>query len=293
MGGRGSVYVLTRSCRTERVYRVTSFANSSCTLSIGTRDIPRGAIVVYNIHFVTRAIGVLSPRGGIVLSSSRTNYPVTRRFAGSTILRLGGRRPNCTIITCIGAASRLGAIYSIYMASSSTIGVIGTVPRGSVVFVPSVGLNNCITGRYPSGGFILLRNNYPERVIISRRSILRTGTTRPGTLFLIRPRYHRRIAQRTSCVNSADKVVGCTGRDSTGRFVVNARGDVIRRLRCSYPNGSFCPISGRLIYVGVGLAALPRICGYYLNATNRRVRVDRSVHLTTGGYVSGVVTCNN
>lgn len=293
LGGRGSVYVLTRDCITRRVVRVTSFANSDCTLSIGTAATPRGAMVVINIEFVTRAIGVLSPRGGMVLTRPVTNYPVTRRVSGRLVYTIGGRCPSCGIITCVGAATSLGAMYSIYIASSSTIGVVGGVSTGGVLFVPSYGLKRCIDRRVPRGGFGLLRNNYPVRTSMDRDRTITTGRGRPNTPLLIRPRYMPSIIGRTSCINSASNVARCTGGDSGGRFVVNARVDVTRRLRCTYPSGGFCCLSGGLVYPGVGDSALVSICGTMQNMNNRRVILNSSAVAGTEIYVSRVVELNN
>lgn len=63
VGGRRSVYVLTRTCRNRRVLRMTSCAKSSCNLDMRTSGESYDNIVVYNIHFVTRAYGVLDPGG--------------------------------------------------------------------------------------------------------------------------------------------------------------------------------------------------------------------------------------
>lgn len=196
-------------------------------------------------------------------------------------------------MTCVGAASRLGATYSIYIASSDTLGVYDTLRGSGVLFVPSPGLNNCMTGRLPRGRFTFCRNNYPHRVMYSTTSMTGTHTTRPRTLLLIRPRYHPRIIRRTSCINSAANVVTCTRGSSTGRFVVNARGDVIRRLSCTYPRGQFCPLTIRLAYVGVGLAALVSVCRYLRNDNNRRVALPRSIVRKTKHYVHHVIRLNN
>lgn len=292
LGGRGSIYVLTRDCRTRRVLRVTSCAKSDCGLDISTDGTRGGGVLVYNMEFVTRAYGVLSPRGAICLTRPITNYDVTSRVSGRLVSRIGGVCPSCAIITCVGAATRLGAVYSMYMADSSTIGVMGGLSDGGVLFVPSYGLNSCITGRYPSGGVGLLGKNYPVRTYMGIRSIGGTGRLRPGTLILIRPRYAPRIITVTSCINSASNVVGCTGGSSTGRFVVNARVDVTRRLRCRYPSGGFCTLALGLVYPGVGSAALISICGYLGSGNKRRVGLSSRAVASTEGYVSRVVELN-
>lgn len=76
----------------------------------------------------------------MLLSGDGTKYPVTRRVSIRLVSKIGGVCPSCAIMTCVGAASRLGAVYSIYMASSSTIRVMGGVRGGGVLFVPSYGL---------------------------------------------------------------------------------------------------------------------------------------------------------
>lgn len=180
-----------------------------------------------------------------------------------------------------------------YIASSSTIRVYGGLRRSGVLFVPSPGLKRCITRGLPRGAFTFCGNKYPERVIIDTGSMRGTHTTRSSTLFLMRPRYHRRMMRRTSCMNSAAKVVRFTGGSRRGRFVVKARGDVMRRLRFRYPSGGFCPITMRLAYVGVGIAALVSVCGYLGKRNKRRVFLPRGVVRNTKEYVREVIRLNN
>ncbi len=142
LGRRHGTIVLTRGCAGNRVRSVTSFINSSLRLSHGTTTYATRMVIFYNIHFVTRATGVLSPSTAILLPMPSTNYPVTSVTSASRVGTYHTTGPSTIFITCIGAATRAGALISVYYASNGTRGVVSSVPRsGGVIFLPSNGLN--------------------------------------------------------------------------------------------------------------------------------------------------------
>lgn len=143
--GRGSTVVLTRCCAMNRVRSVTSFINSSLTLTHGTTRARTGIVMVYNIRFVTRAYGLLDPSGVILYPSLGTNYSLTSDYGTRSLGGCGRRRPNCRIMDCIGAATTIGTLASYIIADNGTGGMVSDFPRSTgVVFNPSCGLNGCV-----------------------------------------------------------------------------------------------------------------------------------------------------
>lgn len=140
--------VLTRCCRRPSVRSMTSCVNSSLKLSQRTTRARTRIVIFTKIRFVTRATGVLGPRGRILLPSLTTNYSLTSDYPPSTFTRFGRTRPNRVIISCVGYATRVGTVDSVVYADSGTMGLIRRVPLSRpVVFTPSRGLNHCIVTR--------------------------------------------------------------------------------------------------------------------------------------------------
>lgn len=145
LGGRGGTMVLKRCCRGNRVRSVTSCVKSDLTLTRVTTGASTSVLIVYNIRFVKRATGILYPSGGILIPSLGTKYSLTSDYPTSGFTRFIGTRPKCAIVSCIGAATTIGTIASMMIASAGTGRVIRDFPgsRG-VVFNPSHGLKGCV-----------------------------------------------------------------------------------------------------------------------------------------------------
>lgn len=152
---RGGTIVLTRCCRANSVRSVTSFIKSDLTLTRRTTGAATSVVIFYNIRFVNRATGILYPSGGILIPSLGTNYSLTSDYPTISFTRFIGRRPNRIIVSCMGAATTMGTIASIIMASAGTHRVIRDFPRSAgVVFNPSQGLNGCV-GNVAKHGVLL------------------------------------------------------------------------------------------------------------------------------------------
>lgn len=288
LGGRGGTMVLTRCCMEPRIRRVTSCMKSSFCLDGITINLGRGAVMFYNISFVNRDTGVLGPRGAILVPSVTTSYPVTRVTSTRAVRGVHSRCSSLTIIYCVGSATRLGERSSIYMASSGTIGVMGTLPGGGVFFVPSHGLTRCVTKLMPRGGFVCGRKFYVIRRCVRIRRVGTTGTTRPRTRILSRPRYPTGILRLSSFIKDASRVVTRTKGSSTGRFVVYARDKILCRLRGEGPRGGFCFARAAPVYEGVGGIALRGILRM-LGANGGRMFMSSGLHRRSGGPLREVL----
>ncbi len=112
-------------------------------------------LIIYNIGFVNRATGVLSPRGAILVPSFGTNYSLTSDYSTRRFTHFATRRPSRAIISCMGAATTIGTIASIIIADSGTHGVVSRFPTSrGLVFNPSHGLNGCV-GSVANHGVLL------------------------------------------------------------------------------------------------------------------------------------------
>jgi quinolinate synthase len=277
------------------IQSVSDYLGDSLGLSQEAADTDADVIVFCGVHFMAETAKILSPRKTVLMPDLRAGCPMADFVTADGLRSLKARYPDAAVVSYVNSTAEVKAESDICCTSSNAVQVVESFPRDrTILFVPDRNLARyvaeksgrpCITtsqlasrGDEPlPEGLIIAWDGYcyvHDDLVLDELADAKRRF--PNAKVVIHPEARQDLLAKADFVTSTSKMVQLAAEYD--ELIIGTERGLIDRLRETYPEKRFIPLSGAAICGNMKMNTLAKLA-WSLDHRQHEVVLDEDVRL--------------
>ncbi len=259
------------------IQEVSDYLGDSLGLSQEAAETDADVIVFCGVHFMAETAKILSPRKTVLMPDLNAGCPMADFVTTTALKRLMAEHPEAAVVTYVNSTAEVKAESWICCTSSNAVKVVESIPAGQeILFVPDRNLAHYVQERTGRDNIIAWDGYCYVHDDMVLEELDRAKKAHPGAMVVVHPEARQELLERADLVTSTSGMVDVAAEHDV--IIFGTERGLVDRLRQSYPEKTFIPLSGAAVCGNMKLNTLAKLA-WSLDHVEHEVVLDEDVRV--------------
>lgn len=283
--------IVAHNYQVDEVQEIADMVGDSLALSRFCAGVKADVVVFCGVHFMAESAKILSPEKTVLLPEIDAGCPMADMVTAEALREEKKRYPEAAVVCYINSSAEVKAESDICCTSSNAVGVVRSVSRKEILFVPDKNLGSYIAKSVPEKNIILWEGFCITHHRVKIEDVRRARENHPDALLLVHPECRPEVVEAADFVGSTKQIIDYATKSDKRAFIIGTEMGVLFKLKKDNTDKTFYMLSQGMICPNMKKTSLKSVYNA-LNEMKHEIKIDEEIRLKAKKALDKMIQIN-